>query len=158
MKFTDLFIRRPVLAIVVNLVILIAGIRAIRSLSVRQYPRSDNAVVNVFVRDIDAASNALVSRATGPGGAPGGDNSANADISPSGDIALKAGAVAYIWPRTDPTVEATFAAHPAAPCQAARCLAEPFLEEQSLGEPFRAGPSQAAPCLAARWPAARYNT
>src|SRR5438093_8002400 len=47
MKFTDLFIRRPVLAIVVNLVILIAGLQAIRSLSVRQYPRSDIAVVRV---------------------------------------------------------------------------------------------------------------
>jgi len=47
MKFTDLFIRRPVLAICVNLVILIAGIQAIRSLSVRQYPRSDIAVVQV---------------------------------------------------------------------------------------------------------------
>jgi multidrug efflux pump len=47
MKFTDLFVRRPVLAIVVNLVILIAGVRAIRSLSVRQYPRSDIAVVSV---------------------------------------------------------------------------------------------------------------
>jgi len=47
MKFTDLFIRRPVLAIVVNLVILIAGLRAIRSLSVREYPRTDIAVVRV---------------------------------------------------------------------------------------------------------------
>ena len=47
MKFTDLFIRRPVLAIVVNLVILIAGLQAIRTLSVRQYPRSDIAVVTV---------------------------------------------------------------------------------------------------------------
>src|SRR5438874_1487876 len=47
MKFTDLFIKRPVLAIVVNLVILIAGLQAIRSLSVRQYPRSDIAVVQV---------------------------------------------------------------------------------------------------------------
>jgi len=47
MKLTDLFIRRPVLAIVVNLVILIAGLQAIRSLSVRQYPRSDIAVVSV---------------------------------------------------------------------------------------------------------------
>jgi hypothetical protein len=44
MKFTDLFIKRPVLAVVVNLVILIAGLQAIRSLSVRQYPRSDIAV------------------------------------------------------------------------------------------------------------------
>ena len=47
MKFTDLFIKRPVLAIVVSLVILIAGLQAIRSLSVRQYPRSDIAVVQV---------------------------------------------------------------------------------------------------------------
>src|SRR5712672_2284712 len=47
MKFTDLFVKRPVLAIVVNLVILIAGLQAIRSLSVRQYPRSDIAVVRV---------------------------------------------------------------------------------------------------------------
>jgi multidrug efflux pump len=47
MKFTDLFIKRPVLAIVVNLVILIAGLQAIRSLSVRQYPRSDIAEVQV---------------------------------------------------------------------------------------------------------------
>src|SRR2546429_1993003 len=47
MRFTDLFVKRPVLAIVVNLVILIAGLQAIRSLSVRQYPRSDIAVVQV---------------------------------------------------------------------------------------------------------------
>jgi multidrug efflux pump len=47
MRFTDLFIKRPVLAIVVNLVILIAGLQSIRSLSVRQYPRSDIAVVRV---------------------------------------------------------------------------------------------------------------
>src|SRR5579864_7379756 len=47
MKFTDLFVERPVLAIVVNLVILIAGLQAIRSLSVRQYPRSDIAVVQI---------------------------------------------------------------------------------------------------------------
>jgi multidrug efflux pump len=47
MKFTDLFVKRPVLAIVVNLVILIAGLQSIRALSVRQYPRSDIAVVRV---------------------------------------------------------------------------------------------------------------
>jgi multidrug efflux pump len=47
MKFTDLFVRRPVLAIVVNLVILIAGLQSIRALTVRQYPRSDIAVVRV---------------------------------------------------------------------------------------------------------------
>src|ERR671925_70861 len=47
MKLTDLFIRRPVLAMVVSLVILIAGLQSIRSLSVRQYPRSDIAVIRV---------------------------------------------------------------------------------------------------------------
>src|SRR5438309_4493971 len=47
MKFTDPFIKRPVLSVVVSLVILIAGLQSIRSLSVRQYPRSDIAVVTV---------------------------------------------------------------------------------------------------------------
>lgn len=47
MRITDLFVKRPVLAIVVNLVILIAGLQSIRALSVRQYPRSDMAVVRV---------------------------------------------------------------------------------------------------------------
>src|SRR5256885_2238885 len=54
MKFTDLFIKRPVLAIVVNLVILIAGLQSIRSLSVRQYPRSDMAVVAVTTAYVGA--------------------------------------------------------------------------------------------------------
>ena len=47
MKITDLFIRRPVLALVINLLIVIAGLQAIRSLNVRQYPRSENAAVTV---------------------------------------------------------------------------------------------------------------
>ena len=54
MKITDLFIRRPVLAVVVNLVILIAGLQAIRSLSIRQYPRSDVAVINVTTAYVGA--------------------------------------------------------------------------------------------------------
>src|SRR5437867_2052522 len=47
MKLTDLFIRRPVLAVVVNLIILIAGLQSVRTLAVRQYPRSDIAVISV---------------------------------------------------------------------------------------------------------------
>jgi multidrug efflux pump len=54
MKLTDLFVKRPVLAIVVNLVILIAGLQSIRALSVRQYPRSDIAVVKVSTAYIGA--------------------------------------------------------------------------------------------------------
>src|ERR687893_1654108 len=47
MKFTELFVKRPVLSMVVSLVILIAGLQSVRSLSVRQYPKSDIAVVKV---------------------------------------------------------------------------------------------------------------
>jgi multidrug efflux pump len=54
MRFTDLFIKRPVLAVVVNLVILIAGIQAVGSLSVRQYPRSDIAVIRVSTAYVGA--------------------------------------------------------------------------------------------------------
>ncbi len=54
MKLTDLFVKRPVLAIVVNLVILIAGLQSVRSLSVRQYPRSDMAIVTVTTAYVGA--------------------------------------------------------------------------------------------------------
>ncbi|HZC58565.1 MAG TPA: efflux RND transporter permease subunit, partial [Chthoniobacterales bacterium] len=47
MQFTDLFIKRPVVATVVNLIILIAGYQAIRNINVRQYPRSDLSVITV---------------------------------------------------------------------------------------------------------------
>src|SRR3954471_12293927 len=54
MKITDLFIRRPILAIVVNLVIIIAGVQAIKSLNVRQYPRSENAAITVTTTYVGA--------------------------------------------------------------------------------------------------------
>lgn len=47
MKFTDLFIKRPVLAICLNLMILIGGYTAIEKLNVQQYPKSDMSVVTV---------------------------------------------------------------------------------------------------------------
>jgi len=56
MKLTDLFIRRPVLALVVNLVIIIAGLQAIRSLNIRQYPRSENSVVTVTTVYVGASA------------------------------------------------------------------------------------------------------
>ena len=55
-SFTDLFIRRPVLAVVVNLVILIAGFQSIKSLNVRQYPRSENAAVTVTTVYVGASA------------------------------------------------------------------------------------------------------
>ncbi len=54
MKFTDLFIRRPVLAIVVNLIIIIAGLQAVRTLNVRQYPKLESATVTVRTAYIGA--------------------------------------------------------------------------------------------------------
>ena len=66
MKFTDLFVRRPVLAIVVNLVILIAGLQAIRSLSVRQFPRSDMANVVVSTAYIGANADLVRGFITAP--------------------------------------------------------------------------------------------
>jgi len=57
MRFTDLFVKRPVLAVVVNLVILIAGVQSIRALSVRQYPRSDIAIVRVSTIYVGANAN-----------------------------------------------------------------------------------------------------
>ncbi len=47
MKFTDIFIRRPVLATVVSLFILVLGLRSIGLLPVLQFPRTENAVVTV---------------------------------------------------------------------------------------------------------------
>ena len=66
MKFTDLFIRRPVLALVVNLLILIAGLQAIRTLNVRQYPRSENATVTVTTVYIGASADLVRGFITSP--------------------------------------------------------------------------------------------
>lgn len=55
-SFTDIFVRRPVLAIVVNLIIVIAGLQAISSLTIRQYPRNDNSVITVSTAYIGASA------------------------------------------------------------------------------------------------------
>ena len=56
MNFTDLFIRRPVVALVVSFVICIAGLQAMRSINVRQYPRSENSVVTVTTAYVGASA------------------------------------------------------------------------------------------------------
>lgn len=47
MKFTDIFVRRPVLALVVSLMILLAGLKAYMGLPVRQYPLLESSVITV---------------------------------------------------------------------------------------------------------------
>ncbi|GGB91351.1 acriflavine resistance protein B [Marinobacterium zhoushanense] len=54
--FTDIFVRRPVLAIVVSVVIIIAGVQSWWSLSVRQYPQSENASITVTTPYIGASA------------------------------------------------------------------------------------------------------
>src|SRR5215471_708243 len=47
MKFTDIFIKRPVLALVVSLLILLIGLKAMLGLQIRQYPRLYNTTITV---------------------------------------------------------------------------------------------------------------
>ena len=47
MKFTDIFIRRPVLASVVSLMLLVIGLKAFYALPILEYPRTENAVVTI---------------------------------------------------------------------------------------------------------------
>ncbi|HEX3537587.1 MAG TPA: efflux RND transporter permease subunit, partial [Stellaceae bacterium] len=47
MKFTDIFIRRPVLSLVVSLLILLIGARAMSGLQIRQYPKLSNTTITV---------------------------------------------------------------------------------------------------------------
>ena len=54
MAFTDIFIRKPVLASVVSLFILLLGLRAATDLNVRQYPELQNAVITVSTAYIGA--------------------------------------------------------------------------------------------------------
>src|SRR5690606_9479862 len=47
MAFTDIFIRRPVLATVVSLLIILLGMQALNSLTIRQYPEMENVLITV---------------------------------------------------------------------------------------------------------------
>ncbi|HJP39669.1 MAG: efflux RND transporter permease subunit [Gammaproteobacteria bacterium] len=54
MNFTDIFIRRPVLATVVSLLILLIGLRSLQLLNVGQYPKSESAVVYITTAYVGA--------------------------------------------------------------------------------------------------------
>jgi multidrug efflux pump len=59
MKFTDLFIKRPVLATVVSLIILLVGLQSMLSLNVRQYPVSNRAIVTISTFYIGASADLI---------------------------------------------------------------------------------------------------
>ncbi|MDD2761674.1 MAG: efflux RND transporter permease subunit, partial [Methylomonas sp.] len=66
MKFTDVFIHRPVLASVVSLLILVLGLRAISALDLRQYPETENTVVTVTTAYPGAGSELVKGFITNP--------------------------------------------------------------------------------------------
>jgi len=66
MNFTDLFIKRPVVSIVVSILILLAGFQAATNLTVRQYPKSDVSVVNIQTVYIGASADLVKGFITSP--------------------------------------------------------------------------------------------
>ncbi len=66
MNFTDLFIKRPVLASVVSLLIIVLGLRSIFNLPVSQYPKTQNAVVTVSTTYFGADSQTVAGFITQP--------------------------------------------------------------------------------------------
>lgn len=66
MKFTDIFIRRPVLATVISLMILVVGLHARTSLPILQFPRTENAVVTVSTTYYGASSDVIAGFITTP--------------------------------------------------------------------------------------------
>ena len=66
MKLSEIAIRRPVFATVLSLMILLLGAVSFNKLSVREYPRIDEPVVNVSTRLIGASSEVIESQVTKP--------------------------------------------------------------------------------------------
>ncbi len=66
MHYTEIFIRRPVLATVLSLAIFVLGLRAILSLPVLQYPRTENAVVTISTTYYGADSDVVAGFITTP--------------------------------------------------------------------------------------------
>ncbi|MES2024010.1 MAG: efflux RND transporter permease subunit [Pseudomonadota bacterium] len=66
MNFTDIFIRRPVLAIVVSLLLIVLGMRSLFSLPINQYPKTQNAVVTISTTYFGADAQTIAGFITQP--------------------------------------------------------------------------------------------
>ncbi|MFJ7566759.1 efflux RND transporter permease subunit [Herminiimonas sp. NPDC097707] len=66
MNFTDIFIRRPVLAIVVSLLLVVLGMRSLFSLPINQYPKTQNAVVTISTAYFGADAQTIAGFITQP--------------------------------------------------------------------------------------------
>jgi multidrug efflux pump len=65
-NFTDLFIRKPVLAIVVSLLVLVVGLKALGSLPVLEYPFTENATITITTTYPGADPNVIAGFVTTP--------------------------------------------------------------------------------------------
>ncbi|MBP0591248.1 efflux RND transporter permease subunit [Paraburkholderia sp. LEh10] len=66
MKFTDIFIERPVLASVVSLLILVLGVRSLFALRVSEYPQTENGVVTITTAYYGASADTMAGFITQP--------------------------------------------------------------------------------------------
>ncbi|MFN9991799.1 MAG: efflux RND transporter permease subunit, partial [Phycisphaerales bacterium] len=65
-SFTDLFIKSPVIALVVNLIIVVIGWRCVSSLAVRQYPRIESGSVIIRTMYVGASAETIRGFVTTP--------------------------------------------------------------------------------------------
>src|SRR5476649_1770127 len=66
MNFTDIFIRRPVLAMVVSMLLVVLGLRSLFSLPINQYPKTQNAVVTISTTSYGADAQTVAGCITQP--------------------------------------------------------------------------------------------
>ncbi|KTD16576.1 efflux RND transporter permease subunit [Legionella jordanis] len=66
MKFTDIFIKRPVLASVISLLIFLFGLNSILTMQIRQYPKMDNTVITITTAYPGADANLIAGFITTP--------------------------------------------------------------------------------------------
>ena len=66
MKFTDIFIRRPILALSISLLIVLLGLQALKGMQVREYPKITNTVITVTTSYYGASANLIQGFITQP--------------------------------------------------------------------------------------------
>ncbi|MFT6217856.1 MAG: multidrug efflux pump [Cycloclasticus pugetii] len=66
MNFTSIFVKRPVLASVVSLIILVLGLRSIASLEIREYPETKDTVISITTSYPGASSELIKGFITTP--------------------------------------------------------------------------------------------
>ena len=66
MKFTDTFIRRPVLAISISFLLVLLGLQALRGMQIREYPKMTNTVITVSTSYYGASGNLIQGFITQP--------------------------------------------------------------------------------------------